>query len=212
MQVQSLGWEDPLKKGMATRSSIPAWRIPWTEEPGRLQSMGSQRVEHDWSDLAHSTLFHLLYFSCIVLFYIIIVVQSWSRIWLFGTWSMPGFPVLHYFSQLCSNSCPLIQWCHPTISFFVARFSSGSQSFPASGWVLKKTPLKSIFPNNLSTLFPFRWWTWKGEIILWNEMYRDFISETRFTLSVVIFFPLVWDDREQVTHICDLVNKLDLVV
>lgn len=43
-------------------------------------------------------------------------------------------------------------------------------------------------------------------------MYRDFISETRFTLSVVIFFPLVWDDREQVTHICDLVNKLDLVV
>ena len=45
--VQSLGWEDPLKKGMATHSSILAWRIPWTEEPGRLQSMGSQRVGHD---------------------------------------------------------------------------------------------------------------------------------------------------------------------
>ena len=45
--VQSLGWEDPLEKGMATHSSILAWRIPWTEEPGRLQSMGSQRVEHD---------------------------------------------------------------------------------------------------------------------------------------------------------------------
>ena len=45
--VQSLGWEDPLKKGMATHSSILAWRIPQTEEPGRLQSMGSQRVEHD---------------------------------------------------------------------------------------------------------------------------------------------------------------------
>ena len=42
--VQSLGWEDPLEEGMATHSSIPAWRIPWTEEPGRLQSMGSQRV------------------------------------------------------------------------------------------------------------------------------------------------------------------------
>ena len=53
--------------------------------PGRLQSMGSQRVEHDWGDLTHSTLFHLLYFSCIVLFYIIIVVQSLSRVWLFGT-------------------------------------------------------------------------------------------------------------------------------
>ena len=46
-QVRSLGWEDPLEKGMATHSSILAWRIPWTEGTGRLQSMGSQRVRHD---------------------------------------------------------------------------------------------------------------------------------------------------------------------
>ena len=46
-QVQSLGWEDPLKKGMATHASVLAWRIPWAEEPGRLQSMGSQRVGHN---------------------------------------------------------------------------------------------------------------------------------------------------------------------
>ena len=45
--VGSLGWEDPLQKEMATHSSILAWEIPWTEEPGRLQSIGSQRVEHD---------------------------------------------------------------------------------------------------------------------------------------------------------------------
>ena len=45
--VQLLGQEDPLEKGMATHSSIPAWRILWTEEPGGLQSMGSQRVRHD---------------------------------------------------------------------------------------------------------------------------------------------------------------------
>ena len=45
--VQSLGWEDPLEKGKATHSSILAWRILWTEEPGGLQSMGSQRVGHD---------------------------------------------------------------------------------------------------------------------------------------------------------------------
>ena len=44
--VQSLGWEDPLEKEIATHSSILAWRIPWTEEPGRLQSTGSQRVGH----------------------------------------------------------------------------------------------------------------------------------------------------------------------
>ena len=47
--VRSLGWEDPLGKGMGTHSSILAWRIPWTDEFGRLQSMGSQRVGHDWA-------------------------------------------------------------------------------------------------------------------------------------------------------------------
>ena len=46
-QVRSLGQEDPLEKEMATYSSTLAWKIPWTEEPGRLQSMGSQRVGHD---------------------------------------------------------------------------------------------------------------------------------------------------------------------
>ena len=45
--VRSLGQEDPLEKGMATHSSILAWRLPWTEEPGGLQSMGSQRVRHN---------------------------------------------------------------------------------------------------------------------------------------------------------------------
>ena len=47
--VQSLGLEHPLEKGMATHSSILAWEIPWTEEPGGLQSIGSQRVRHDWA-------------------------------------------------------------------------------------------------------------------------------------------------------------------
>ena len=46
-KVRSLGWKDTLEKGVATHSSILAWRIPWTEEPGRLQSMGSQRVRQD---------------------------------------------------------------------------------------------------------------------------------------------------------------------
>ena len=47
MRIRSLGGEDPLEEGMATHSSILAWRIPWTEEPGGLQSTGSQRVGHD---------------------------------------------------------------------------------------------------------------------------------------------------------------------
>ena len=48
-QVRFLGQEDPLEKEMATHSSILAWRIPWTEEAGGLQSMGLQRVKHDWA-------------------------------------------------------------------------------------------------------------------------------------------------------------------
>ena len=48
-RVQSLGWEDALEEDMATHSSILAWRIPGMEEPGGLQSMGSQRVRHDWA-------------------------------------------------------------------------------------------------------------------------------------------------------------------
>ena len=52
--VWPLGWEDPREKGKATHASILAWRIPWTEEPGGLQSMGLQRVRHDWAT-KHST-------------------------------------------------------------------------------------------------------------------------------------------------------------
>ena len=48
MWIQPLGWEDPLEEEMASHSSVLPWRIPWTEKPGRLQSMGSQRVGHDW--------------------------------------------------------------------------------------------------------------------------------------------------------------------
>ena len=57
--VQSLGWEDPLKKEMATHSSIFAWKIPWMEEPGGLQSTVSQRVGHNWATNTQGVLYHL---------------------------------------------------------------------------------------------------------------------------------------------------------
>ena len=53
MQVQSLSWEDPLEEGMAIHASILAWRIPWTEKSGRLQSIALHGVRQDRSDLAH---------------------------------------------------------------------------------------------------------------------------------------------------------------
>ena len=70
-QVWSLGDEDPLEKEMATHSSILAWRIPCTEEPGRLQSMGSQRVRHDWVTNilpVVSVFFHLFLAHIILIF------------------------------------------------------------------------------------------------------------------------------------------------
>ena len=60
IQVWPLGWKDSLEKGMATHSTIVTWRIPRTEEPGGLQSMGSQRVEHDWHNLAHPHTCHCI--------------------------------------------------------------------------------------------------------------------------------------------------------
>ena len=59
-RVQSLGWEDPLEKEMAIHSSILAWRIPWREEAGRLQSMGLQRVEHDRATSHMSIIIYVL--------------------------------------------------------------------------------------------------------------------------------------------------------
>ena len=72
MLVQFLGWQGPLEEGMTIHSSILAWRIPWTEKPCRLQSMGSRRVGHNWSNLEHmhavtylavGGLLHLKWFS-----------------------------------------------------------------------------------------------------------------------------------------------------
>ena len=64
IQVQSLGQEGPLKKGMIAHSSILAWRIPWTEEHGGLQSMGLQRVRHDWETYTFTFHFQITsYFS-----------------------------------------------------------------------------------------------------------------------------------------------------
>ena len=63
--VRSLGWEDLLEKGMATHFSILTWRIPWTEEPGGIQSIRSHRVGHDWNDSmhAHTSVFEFKFLS-----------------------------------------------------------------------------------------------------------------------------------------------------
>ena len=68
MRVQFLGQEDPLEEEMATHSSILAWRIPWTEEHGGLQSIGSQRIGHDWSNLAQDDVSISIYLLSIYIY------------------------------------------------------------------------------------------------------------------------------------------------
>ena len=75
-RVQSLDWEDPLEKEMATHSSTHAWKIPWMEKPGGLQSMGLQRVGHNWAT-SHSpwtSIFLFIYWPSIAKFLFVVVV------------------------------------------------------------------------------------------------------------------------------------------
>ena len=95
--IQSLGREDPLEKEMATHSSTLAWKIPWMKEPGRLQSVGSQRVGHDWETSPY------LQFSS---------VQSLSRVWLCDPMncSMPSLPVPPSIRVFSNESTLCMRW------------------------------------------------------------------------------------------------------
>ena len=121
--IWSMDWEDPLEEGMGIHSSNLAWRIPCTEEPGRLQSMGSQRVGHDWSDWArtklivhHPSLINghswFLQFSS--------VAQSCPTLCDPVDYSTPGFPVHHQLPKLARTHVhwvsDAIQPSHPLLS------------------------------------------------------------------------------------------------
>ena len=96
-QVRCLGCKGPLEEGMATHSSILAWRIPWAGEPGGLQSMGWQRVGHDWSNLVHPVSAHHKWLHSGPIFFPVIgvsvrfsSVQSLSHVQLFSSLWIPG--------------------------------------------------------------------------------------------------------------------------
>ena len=130
--VQSLGQEDSLEKGKATHSSILAWRIPWTEEFGRLQFMESQGVQHDWvtnTQRAKS--------------YCCPVAQLCLTLWDSMDCSTPGPMCPSPSPGAYPNSCPLSKWCHPTISSSIIPFSSCLPSFPASG----SFPVSQLFAS-----------------------------------------------------------------
>ena len=109
IQVQSLSWDNPLEKEMATHSSILAWKIPWTEKPGRLQPIGPQRVGHDWA--TSLWILQSLQFT-----------QSLSGVWLCGPMdcSTPGLPVHHHLPEFTQTQVhwvgDAIQPSHPLSS------------------------------------------------------------------------------------------------
>ena len=142
---------------MATHSSVFAWRIPGTGEPGGLLSMGSHRVGHDWSDWAAAAAYSSVYFKIFnnraiiknlsirhsylgyfwkQLFFFLSVQFSCSvvsdSLWPHGL-QHARLPCLSPNLGACSNSCPSSWWCHPNITSSVIPFSSCLQSFPASG-------------------------------------------------------------------------------
>ena len=158
--VWSLDCKDPLKEGMATRSSILAWSASWTKEPGGLQSRGLHRVEHDW---ATNTDFH--FSRCSVQFSRSVVSNSLPPHGLQYTRLPCPSPIPWPYS----NSCPLSWWCHPTISSSVIPFSSYLQSFSASrsfqmsqffasgGQSIGVSASASILPMNIQDWFPLGW-------------------------------------------------------
>ena len=112
-QVQFLGWEDPLEKEMAIHSSTLAWKIPWNEEPDRLQSMGSQRVGHDWATSLHFT--------------VILIHKSKNFITFYNF-------QLRVFTWLCSSAFPHPDSLFKSISCIAQGAQLGALWWPRLGW------------------------------------------------------------------------------
>ena len=107
--VWSPGWEDSLEKEMATYSSILAWKIPWREDPGRLQSMWLQRVRHDWAHMPHGTVTNWTYQFLRLSFAFVYTLKS-SALSKKGTHTQPSKCLYAHLQSLppaplCSISC-----------------------------------------------------------------------------------------------------------
>ena len=111
-RVQSLGWEDPLEKEMATHSSSRAWKIPWTEKPGRLQSMGSQRVRHDWVTSLHLT-------------YLLYRINHYE----IEIWPFCPLRIIHYFQEKFQVLCDPLLLTSLLCTYPTHTFHSQSQTF-----------------------------------------------------------------------------------
>ena len=158
--VQSLGWEDLLEKEMATHSNILAWRIPWTEEPGGLQSMGSQRVRHDWATSLHffTSLSYYTVNSCepvvgrkpvtsSIALSPIVLIDAYQRFF-----QMNLFKCQAILSQSNSTIELIFHWKYPqwqantlASKIFLSKISAYSKSASSLSWWLSCTSRKQLY-------------------------------------------------------------------
>ena len=146
LQVQSLVWKDPLEEDMATHSSILAWRIPRIEESGRLQSIGSQRVWHDWSSWACTMYVKHCKDT---------LSQIW-KLWLSHIWNKWNFLLLLFSHSVVSDSAtPWTIACQASLSFrlsFPSLHPFLLSSFASS---FNRQYAKPCSPSDLSSLYVF---------------------------------------------------------
>ena len=152
--VQSLGWEDPVEKGTATHSNILAWKIPWIEEPGRLQSMGLQRVGHDWASKIRTqrkfflqrSVFWLCFFP---LDYKIIEIAN-------SFWEFTLYP--RQYTKTNFNIIVVVQSLS-CVRLFVTPWTAAGQdslSVPITQSLLKLMSIELVLPSNHIILcYPF---------------------------------------------------------
>ena len=202
--VRSLGQEDPLEKEMASHSSLLGWRIPWTEEPGGLQSMGSQRVRHDWATELNWTCHPYLEsvdptprdevthfitkegldpLSIISSALLLILCSNRTAIILFSKWRMPGTRTSNNLPMLNSlDSKPKIGF-KTQMSWLQILHTTLSSSTTTQHSNVKSNPLKSESPLKSNTIpeesmQEVQFGKWNQSV--WIEVYFSLYSQNLF--------------------------------
>ena len=165
IQVWSLGWDDSLEKGMATYYRILAWRIPWIEEPGRLQSMGLPRVGHDWVTNTFTFTVGWIVQFCSVTQLCLTLCDPMNH-------SRPDLPLHHQLPQFTQThvhwvgdaiqpSHPLLSPSPPAVNSCPASGSfQMSQLFTSGGQSIRVSASTSVLPMNTQDWFPLGWTGW----------------------------------------------------
>ena len=176
-RVQSLSWEDPLEKEMATHSSILAWRIPWREEPGGLQSMGSQRVRHDWATSLSLSFANLLCSLFIVCFLpLVCKINEEKEFCLFC--SLIYLKCLKYLTNKYMN-----KW-----SFFSTSITLdlNSDSSPINSITYIKL-LNTYFVELFHELNVTTYWKAPGQCLITQEAFNKFFQPTNVYWTLMIY-------------------------